>query len=116
MGQTYQREAAIFDAAMELPPEQRAAHIDPACAGDAALRQRMEALLEAAESSSGFLNSAADPVTVGPANALQLAFEKAATGLAATGCFSRDFDNKLACSALGGGANLGWQRVSVFEV
>ena len=33
MGQTHQREAAIFDAAMELPPGQRAAHLDHACGG-----------------------------------------------------------------------------------
>jgi hypothetical protein len=57
MTESHQREAAIFDAAMELPPEQRAAHLDHACGEDAALRQRMESLLKADESSCGFLDS-----------------------------------------------------------
>jgi hypothetical protein len=41
MNEAHQREAAIFDASMELPPELRAAYLDQACGGDAALRQRI---------------------------------------------------------------------------
>jgi len=77
MGQTHQREEAIFDAAMELPPEQRAAHLDHACGGDAALRQRIESLLKAGDSSCGFLDSPTDPVAVEPTNVLPSSFEKA---------------------------------------
>ena len=61
MGQTHQREAAIFDAAMDLPPEQRAAYLDQACGDDAALRQRMESLLKAGESQCEFLDPPTDP-------------------------------------------------------
>src|SRR3989442_14801355 len=46
---------AIFDAAIELPPERRAAHVQEACAGDDALRQRVEALLRAHESAESFM-------------------------------------------------------------
>jgi eukaryotic-like serine/threonine-protein kinase len=78
MSASHQREAAIFDAAMELPPEQRAAHLDQACGGDAALRQRMEALLKAGESSCGFLDSPTDPpMAVGPTNVSPPSLEKA---------------------------------------
>ena len=77
MGQMHQREAAIFDAALELPPGQRAAHLDQACVGDAALRQRVESLLKACESACGYLDSPADPLTVEPTNALPSSFEKA---------------------------------------
>ena len=34
---------AIFDAAIELPPERRAAYVLAACAGEDLLRQRVEA-------------------------------------------------------------------------
>jgi len=56
MSEAHQREAAIFDAAMELPPEQRAAYLDQACGGDAALRQRVESLLRASGSRCEFLD------------------------------------------------------------
>src|SRR5687767_4572394 len=76
MDQTYQKEAALFDAAIELPREQRAAHLDHACAGDAALRQRVEALLQSCENSCGYLDSPADPVVAGPTNVSPPSFEK----------------------------------------
>src|SRR5213080_2154331 len=53
---------AIFDAAIELPPERRAAYVLAACAGDDALRQRVEALLRAHDSAGTFMDSLA----VGP--------------------------------------------------
>src|SRR6185369_12717654 len=77
MSESHQREAAIFDAAMELPPEQRAAHLERACAGDAALRQRIESLLKACESKCDFLDSPTDAVAAVPTNILPTAFEKA---------------------------------------
>ena len=49
MNETHQREAAIFDATVELPPEQRATYLNQACAGDAALRARIEALVKACD-------------------------------------------------------------------
>src|SRR5712664_2607166 len=50
---------AIFDAAIELPPERRAAHVQEACTGDDLLRQRVEALLRAHESAETFMASPA---------------------------------------------------------
>src|SRR5260221_13099298 len=52
----------IFDAAIELPPERRAAYVLAACAGDDALGQRVEALLRAHDSAGTFMDSlAVDP-------------------------------------------------------
>src|SRR5437016_5574067 len=50
---------AIFDAAIELPPERRAAYVLAACAGEDLLRQRVEALLRAHESAESFMDSPA---------------------------------------------------------
>ena len=77
MSESHQREAAIFDAAMELPTGQRAAHLDHACGGDAALRQRIESLLKACESRCEFLDSPPDPGAAKTMNVLPASFEKA---------------------------------------
>ena len=53
------RELAVFSDARRLPPGQRAAYLDEACAGDAALRQRVEELLHASEAAGAFLESPA---------------------------------------------------------
>jgi Protein kinase domain len=50
-----QREAALFTAALERSLAERAAFLDGACLGDAALRQRLEALLAAHEQSDDAL-------------------------------------------------------------
>src|SRR5690242_4291808 len=50
---------AIFDAAIELPLEKRAAYVQQACAGDEALRQRVEALLRAHELAGTFMGTLA---------------------------------------------------------
>ena len=42
----FQSEVTIFSGAQRLPPGQRAAFLDEACAGDATLRQRVEYLLQ----------------------------------------------------------------------
>jgi serine/threonine protein kinase len=57
MSTSHEREAAIFDAAIELPLEQRPAYLDEACGDDAALRRRVESLLKACESQCVFLDS-----------------------------------------------------------
>ena len=53
MSEPHKPVGAIFDAALELPPEGRAAYLLEACGGDDALRQRVEALLSAHESAEG---------------------------------------------------------------
>ena len=52
-------ELAIFSAARRLPAGERAAYLDGACAGDAALRQRVEELLRASEEAGAFLQDPA---------------------------------------------------------
>ena len=56
---------AIFDAALLLPPERRAAHVQEASAGDARLHQRVEALLRAYEEAGTFMENPAAPPTPG---------------------------------------------------
>src|SRR5580692_6838511 len=53
------RELAVFSAARRLPPNERAAFLVDACAGDAALRQRVEELLRASEEAGAFLQNPA---------------------------------------------------------
>ncbi|HEY7481340.1 MAG TPA: serine/threonine-protein kinase [Gemmatimonadales bacterium] len=55
----WQRLALIFDDALELAPDARAAYLDHACAGDAGLRADIDALL-AADADSGGLPEAAE--------------------------------------------------------
>src|SRR5262245_48973748 len=52
-------EETLFHLACEKPPDERAAFLDEACAGDTALRQRLEILLAAHEQPDSFLQSAA---------------------------------------------------------
>jgi serine/threonine protein kinase/WD40 repeat protein len=61
------REVAVFSAARLLPAGQRAAYLDEACAGDAALRQLVEALLEAHEEAGEFLENPAPGAEPTPA-------------------------------------------------
>ncbi|HUD82380.1 MAG TPA: serine/threonine-protein kinase, partial [Candidatus Saccharimonadales bacterium] len=70
------RELAIFSAARQLPPGRRAAYLDEACAGDAALRQIVEDLLQASEEAGGFLESPA-AVPPGPGGTVALALVSA---------------------------------------
>ena len=53
------RELAVFSDVRRLPPGQRAAYLDKACEGDAALRQRVEELLQASEAAGAFLEKPA---------------------------------------------------------
>jgi serine/threonine protein kinase/tetratricopeptide (TPR) repeat protein len=50
-------EVAILNAALELRPAERTAYLDQACAGDAALRRQVEALLQAHAHAEGFLDA-----------------------------------------------------------
>jgi hypothetical protein len=51
-------EAAIFDAALACAtPQERAAYLDQACAGQPELRQRIESLLAGHEQAMGFLEN-----------------------------------------------------------
>ena len=58
-----QRDDDIFADALELPPGERAAFLDRACAGDPARRDRLEALLAAHHSARDFLDR---PLTARP--------------------------------------------------
>ncbi len=58
------REEAIFDGALQLPPAQRAAYVDAACGADAELRRRVQVLLDAHEKAGGFLEPAAAPAPI----------------------------------------------------
>ena len=63
MNVQHQREAAIFDAAFLLPPEERAAYLNEACVGDQRLRQRVESLLKSHEKTSGVLEGSIENKT-----------------------------------------------------
>jgi serine/threonine protein kinase/tetratricopeptide (TPR) repeat protein len=54
-----EREVEIFNTARQLPAANRAAYLDGACAGDPALRQHVEGLLQAGEAAGGFLQEPA---------------------------------------------------------
>src|SRR6266550_8533733 len=57
MSEQPNREVAALNAALELRPAERAACLDRACAGDAALRRQVEELLHAHEQAEGFLEA-----------------------------------------------------------
>ena len=46
--EAWQRVKAVFDAARERPPAERASYLEAACGGDASLRAEVESLLAAA--------------------------------------------------------------------
>jgi len=54
-----ERGQAIFDGALQLPPEQRAAYVKQACRNDAQLCQQVEVLLNAHAAAGEFLEGAA---------------------------------------------------------
>ncbi|MGA2248856.1 MAG: hypothetical protein ABSH48_28210 [Verrucomicrobiota bacterium] len=47
MSQAHEQEIEVFNVALELPASQRAAYLEVTCAGDPALRERLDALLAA---------------------------------------------------------------------
>jgi len=60
------REAAVLNRALELPPKDRAAFLDRTCADDVELRQRIEALLQAHEQAGGFMETAPAAMSLRP--------------------------------------------------
>ena len=61
MNEAEQREEAVFEAALQLPADQRSAYLDQTCAGDIGLRHRVEVLLGAFERAGGFMKQPAAP-------------------------------------------------------
>jgi hypothetical protein len=57
-----ERDESIFEAALQVPPEEHAACFDKACAGDVQLRQRFEAPLLAHEQAGHFMTDSIAPV------------------------------------------------------
>lgn len=55
----WRRVSELLDGALELALSERRAHLDAACAGDAALRREVEALLASCERGAGFLDAPA---------------------------------------------------------
>jgi WD40 repeat protein/tetratricopeptide (TPR) repeat protein len=80
---------AILQAAARLPPQQRSAYLDQACAGDAGLRRRVEALLQADEEAERV--RAAPPLRSVTAE-LALALPAPASSDTAAGLFSIQVD------------------------
>jgi serine/threonine protein kinase/tetratricopeptide (TPR) repeat protein len=60
MPQPSEHEIEVFNVALELPVQERSAYLDRACAGDAALRQRIEELLKASQESCACLEGPAE--------------------------------------------------------
>lgn len=61
MNSDSQREAALFQAAVQLIESARASFLDGACHGDLDLRSRLDALLAAHEQSRGVLEESDSP-------------------------------------------------------
>jgi serine/threonine protein kinase/tetratricopeptide (TPR) repeat protein len=62
MADEYRRSIrSLFDAAVERPAEERAAFLDDACAGDAALRNELDLLMAARERAGSFLEGPISP-------------------------------------------------------
>jgi hypothetical protein len=55
MKESHPSDETIFAAALELPAGERASYLEVACAGDAALRARIESLLRAQAEASRFM-------------------------------------------------------------
>ena len=67
-----QREESLFQAAAQLSGAERAAFLNGACLGDAALRQRLEALLAANDSKDSFLEPEAPQPRREPVKTMKL--------------------------------------------
>jgi eukaryotic-like serine/threonine-protein kinase len=52
---SHQREVAVFEAALQLPPEQREAYLDQTCGDDPELRERIRGLLRANQDQTDLL-------------------------------------------------------------
>ena len=61
MNEARQFEVAVFEAALQLPADQRAPYLEKVCGADADLRRRIEDLLGASERAGGFMRQSAVP-------------------------------------------------------
>src|SRR5438552_3462548 len=59
-------ERELFEAALELPSEARLTYVEGVCAGDPALRQRLEDLLRQHAQAASFLEKPAVPALTAP--------------------------------------------------
>ena len=64
MSERHPELSVLFERALETPAAQRAEFLDAACAGDAALRDELESLLDAHDSSNGYFEKLADQLGV----------------------------------------------------
>src|SRR5579871_2097457 len=62
----WRRIQEVFQAALEMPGERRAAFLDAACAGDVSLRQEVESLLRSSEEAGNFLEPEASRASEAP--------------------------------------------------
>src|SRR5689334_21767983 len=72
MKPTSSEQAVFAEALLRDTPEARTAYIDAACGTDAALRQRVEALLRAAENAGDFLEEPPTGLSAGEESTLVL--------------------------------------------
>ncbi len=86
MPQLSEHEIEVFNIALELPAGERSAYLDRACAGDAALHQRIKKFLKANEESCACLDDlpAVSPGRVGAFVYHPFPTPNLATGSAAT--------------------------------
>ena len=61
MNQAKEHELAVFEAALQLPVEERAAYLEKACGADGDLRRRVGDLLGAADRAGDFMRHSAVP-------------------------------------------------------
>src|SRR5262249_55570052 len=61
MNPAKEHELAVFEAALQLPVEQRGAYLEKACGADGDLRRRVDDLLGAADRAGGFMRLSAVP-------------------------------------------------------
>src|SRR5436309_7920256 len=93
------REVAIFTEALRLPAEKRAACLDAECAGDAALRRRVEAFLLAHDEAGVFLEGPAEGAERGqscPQQGASPQYAKSTLGAASEGDADRNSDKSRA--------------------
>src|ERR1051326_3407592 len=78
MSDNPEREIAIFNGALQLPPEMRGAYLSSACGGNESLYRRVEQLLKVHDEASSFLEEARQnprdhPDTEGPKGTVRVA-------------------------------------------
>ena len=92
------RISSVFDEAAKLPPEERATFLEAACAGDADLKARVAALLEAGDESEDFLKQ---PLFPGAGGALKQAIGNLPPGTASQQPAGGNEDSTLTSTASG---------------